>query len=92
MDSNPSSPNIHPIGCHPNLKLYGNKISLIPEGQIKLAWRKRLFSWPWKPWIKSVPFPTNIDDCYIINGNIFVTQKIFDVLKKQQIYNARVLV
>ena len=40
--------NPHQLG---NLKIVECRVV---EHKTKLSWKKRLFSWPWRPWVKSV--------------------------------------
>ncbi len=63
------------------------------------TWRERLFSWPWRPWVKYLVWHTPKEDIYLVNLDGYgprkqfichpeMTRRVRDALK-EDIYGRR---
>lgn len=57
---------------------------------VRISWRARLLSWPWRPWVsvRIVEHPMwgvmGGNDCYTFGNTLFVNQRQFEVLKTEE--------
>jgi len=50
----------------------------------KRSWRERLFSWPWKPWVKS--YPVNTPSMVRVGNEIYCHPELLPALQKMLLH------
>lgn len=64
--------------------LFAKKVIIDKPWKTKIKWHKRLFSWPWRPWVKYQYAPA-MEDGKIIDGGhyLMMSEKTWnDVVEK----------
>jgi hypothetical protein len=57
-------------------------LNIVPDRNVSdlihRSWKQRLFSWPWKPWVKY----QRLETCYIINDMAIVSYETYNKILK----------